>query len=186
MSKWDAKTAEWYAEKYGNYATNRLGVSALKLAEASTVVDIGCGTGCALRHASEQVTKGSLIGVDPVPRMVEIAQEQTINHAGADRILFYEGSAEALPVKDNVADFVFAFDSFDHWHDQNQGLKEVRRILKFSGKFVVVKDGGLPQGCEAKDAFIRALNLAGFESVKEENLEEDDVSCTLWICLAKN
>ena len=186
MSKWDTKTAEWYAEKYGNYATNKLGVSALKLAEDSTVVDIGCGTGCALRHASEQVTNGSLIGIDPVPRMVEIAKEQTINHAASDRIAFYEGSAEELPVKEGIADFIFAFDSFDHWHDQDQGLKEVRRILKSNGKFIVVKDGGLPHGTEATKAFRRALNLAGFEITKEENLEEGDVKCTLWVCMAKN
>lgn len=63
MSKWDNETAEWYAEKYENYATNKLGVRALKLAENSTVV----GTGCALRHASEQATSGTLVGIDPVP-----------------------------------------------------------------------------------------------------------------------
>lgn len=33
MSNWDTKTAEWYAEKYGEYATNKLGVGALKLPE---------------------------------------------------------------------------------------------------------------------------------------------------------
>lgn len=186
MSKWDTKTAEWYAEKYGNYATNKLGVNALKLAEDSTVVDIGCGTGCALRHASEQVINGILIGIDPVPRMVEIAKEQTINHAAADRIVFYEGSAEDLPVKDGMADFVFAFDSFDHWHDQDQGLREVRRILKSSGTFCVVKDGGLPHGSEAKDAFKRALNLAGFKLEKEENIKEGEIKCTLWVFVAEN
>ncbi|MCD8522383.1 MAG: class I SAM-dependent methyltransferase [Saccharospirillaceae bacterium] len=185
MSNWDIKTAEWYAEKYGDYATNKIGVSALKLPEDSTVVDIGCGTGCALRHASEQVTKGALIGIDPVYRMVEIAKENTINHEAAERIRFYQGAAEKLPVNDDIADFVFAFDSFDHWHDKNQGLKEVRRILKPNGHFVVVKDGGLPHGSEAKNALKRALDLAGFELTKEEILEEGDVNCTLWVCLAK-
>ena len=186
MSTWDTKTAEWYAEKYGEYATNKLGVGALTLPEYSTVVDIGCGTGCALRHASEQVTNGTLIGIDPVSRMVEIAKEQTVNHAAAERIKFYEGAAEKLPVKDDIANFVFAFDSFDHWHDKDQGLKEVRRILKSNGNFIVVKDGGLPHGSEAKNVLKRALDFAGFEITKEENLEEGDVNCTLWVCLAKN
>lgn len=184
MSMWDNKTAEWYAEKYGDYATNKLGVETLKLAEDSTVIDIGCGTGCALRHASEQVISGTLIGIDPVPRMVEIAREQTASHTASDRIVFCQGSAEDLPIDDASADFVFAFDSFDHWRDQAQGLKEVRRVLKSGGQFIVVKDRGLPKGSEAQDAFKRALDKAGFELVKNQDIEEGDVKCTLWMCTA--
>ncbi|MBE2223937.1 MAG: class I SAM-dependent methyltransferase, partial [Anaerolineae bacterium] len=154
MSNWDSKTAEWYAENYGDYPTNTLAVDALDLTPHSIVVDVGCGTGSALRHAAEQVTTGLLVGIDPVPRMVEIAREQTTNHAAADRIVYYEGSAENLPVDDNFADFVFAFDSFDHWQDQLQGLREVKRILKSTGLFVVVKDSGLPDGSKARQKFI--------------------------------
>jgi len=75
MNEWDAETAEWYAANYGDYATNRLAVEALDLEPDSLVVDVGCGTGSALRHASSTITQGSLIGVDPVPRMIELAQE---------------------------------------------------------------------------------------------------------------
>lgn len=186
MNEWDAETAEWYAKKYGDYATNLLGVKDLNLASDSTVVDIGCGTGCALRHASNQVTSGTLIGIDRVPRMVEIAREQTANHIAFDRIMFFEGSAEDLPVKDASVDFVFAFDSFDHWDDQAQGLKETRRILKSSGRLIVVKDGSLGNGSKAKKALKLALDKAGFEVVDENDIEEGDVKCTRWICSVKN
>ena len=33
MSEWNAETPQWYADKYGEYATNRLGVEALELAD---------------------------------------------------------------------------------------------------------------------------------------------------------
>ena len=85
MSKWDTETAEWYAVNYGEYATNRLSLEALKLEPDFILVDIGCGTGSALRHASVQITSGSLIGIDPAPRMIEIAQEKTAGHSAADR-----------------------------------------------------------------------------------------------------
>lgn len=184
MSKWDAETAEWYADKYGEYATNRLGVEALKLEADSTVVDIGCGTGCALRHASKQVTNGSLVGIDPIPRMIEIAQEQTAGHPAADRIIYYEGSAEKLPIEDSSADVVLAFDSYDHWQDQPKGLKEVRRVLKSNGRFVVVKDGGLPNGTDAKREFLAGLIDAGFKVIEENNVEDGDVTFTQWECIA--
>ncbi|NJK31276.1 MAG: class I SAM-dependent methyltransferase [Deltaproteobacteria bacterium] len=80
MSEWTAETAEWYAKKYGEYPTNRLTVEHLELAPDAVVLDVGCGTAAALRHAATKVTTGSLIGVDPVPRMVEIAKERLASH----------------------------------------------------------------------------------------------------------
>ena len=186
MSKWGTETAEWYAEKHGEYATNKLGLESLKLEDDFTVVDIGCGTGCALRHASEKVTNGTLIGIDPVPRMIEIAREKTSGHSAEERITYYEGSAEDLPIKNSFADVVLAFDSYDHWQDQAIGLKEVRRVLKPNGLFVVVKDGGLPNGADAKKEFLAGLLGAGFSVVKENNINEGDVNLAQWVCLAES
>lgn len=185
MSTWNNETAEWYAEKYGEYDTNRLGIQSLQLSDSSTVIDIGCGTGSALRQISEVVTNGTLIGIDPVPRMLEIAKAKTEKHKAAGRIAYYEGSAENLPVKDNTADVVLAFDSFDHWDDPARGLQEVRRVLKPSGQFVVVKDDGVPQHREAKNAFIQALHGAGFDVLEEERLQSESVTCTRWICTVR-
>lgn len=122
MTTWNTETAEWYAEKYGEYDTNRLGIEGLGLSESSAVVDVGCGTGSALRQISAVVTSGALIGVDPVPRMVEIATAKTQAHPASDRITYYEGSAENLPLAENIADFVLAFDSYDHWQNHSLGL----------------------------------------------------------------
>ena len=43
MTEWNAETAEWYAGKYGEYATNRIAVGALVRAgfSASWVQHIG-------------------------------------------------------------------------------------------------------------------------------------------------
>lgn len=182
MSTWDSETAEWYAKNYGDYPTNKLAVEALNLTSDSIVVDVGCGTGSALRQAARQVTEGTLIGVDPVPRMIEIAQAQTTGHNAADRIAFVKGAAENLPIEDALADFVFAFDSFDHWQDQIQGLHEVRRVLKSSGLLVVVKDSGLPNGSEFRQAFVRLLLIAGFQIIEERVIDGGDVAFRMWIC----
>eukprot|EP00635_Sarcinochrysidales_sp_CCMP3193_P012702 CAMPEP_0118909906 /NCGR_PEP_ID=MMETSP1166-20130328/12278_1 /TAXON_ID=1104430 /ORGANISM="Chrysoreinhardia sp, Strain CCMP3193" /LENGTH=175 /DNA_ID=CAMNT_0006849359 /DNA_START=200 /DNA_END=730 /DNA_ORIENTATION=- len=173
--------AEWYAENYGEYATNRLAVDALEMpSDGVCVVDVGCGTGTALRHVSQR-TEARLIGVDPVPRMLEIARERCEGYA----IELREGSAEALPVEDGLADFVFAFDSYDNWRDQRRGLAEVRRILKpTTGIFVVVKDADVPQG--DADAFRANLPEAGFVVTRETTVRTDDASFTLWLCKAES
>ena len=182
MSNWNSETAQWYADNYGDYATNRLCVDALKIPADSTVVDIGCGTGSALRHASGQVSHGRLIGIDPVPRMIEIAQEKTAAHCATDRIKFYQGTAESLPIEDACADFVLAFDSFDHWDSPLKGLNEVKRILACSGHFVVVKDGGLPNGSKSRNIFFKALKSTGFSVTEEKLIRDKNVSFTFWVC----
>lgn len=181
-SEWTTETAEWYAANYGEYATNHLAVDALDLAQAMVIVDVGCGTGAALRHASRKVTSGRLIGVDPVPRMVEIARERAVDHPAADRLEFRVGPAEALPVEDAIADVVFAFDSFDHWQDKAAGLAEIQRILRPNGQLVVVKDGGVPDSDNARQDFESALAGAGFTVLQDESIAEGDVTFHLWVC----
>ena len=183
MSVWNAETAEWYARKYGEHATNRLAVRALELKPGSVVVDVGCGTGSALRHAAARVRNGTFIGVDPVERMLEIARERTDSRRYGAQIEFRSGGAEALPVADGVADVVFAFDSFDHWQDTTTGLTEIRRILRLGGRLAVVKDGAVPGGSRARQAFNDALAIAGFTVCSTQEIARDGVSFTLWICM---
>ena len=40
MDKWNTETAEWYAKKHGEYATNRLGIESLKLKADAVVLDL--------------------------------------------------------------------------------------------------------------------------------------------------
>lgn len=182
MPEWTAETAEWYARHYGEYATNRLAVEALALDRDAVIVDVGCGTGSALRHAAAAVTAGSLIGVDPVPRMIEIARQETAAHPGSGRIEFRVGSAETLPVGDGAADVVFAFDSFDHWQSKERGLEEIRRVLRSEGRLVVVKDGSIPGSAKARRAFVEAVSGARFAVIRREQIDGEGVSFTMWVC----
>jgi len=181
MMEWTAERAEQYAEKYGEYATNRLAVEALTILPGSVVVDIGCGTGCALRTVASRVRPGVLIGIDPVPRMLEIARKRAEQHPEGHRIEFCEAPAAQLPIDDGTADWVFAFDSIDHWVDVRAGLVEVQRILTRRGRFVAVKDASIPDA-DAPQAFLGELEGAGLRMVDERALSDGDVSCTLWIC----
>jgi ubiquinone/menaquinone biosynthesis C-methylase UbiE len=184
MTDRDTQTAEWYAAKYGEYATNRLAVEALELAHDAVIVDVGCGTGSALRHAAAAVSRGRLIGVDPVPRMIELAREKTAGHPAAARIEFRLGSAEDLPIDDAMADVVLAFDSFDHWQDTARGLSEVRRVLRPTGRLVFVRDAGVPGASAARRTLLAAVDRVGFAVTAERRIEAEGVEFTMWICEA--
>jgi SAM-dependent methyltransferase len=182
VSEWTAETAEWYAANYGEYATNRLAVDAIEVAPDAVVVDVGCGTGSALRRLAPRVPDGRLIGVEPVPRMLAIARERAAVDPDGGRIEFVAAPAERLPLEDGVADVVLAFDSIDHWVDRDAGLREVARVLRAGGRLVVVKDGGLPGGARAARALRSALEQAGLVVHETTVLSEGDVTCSLWIC----
>lgn len=172
MTGWDADSAEWYAERYGEYATNRLGIDAVALQPQDRVLDIGCGTGAALRHAARRVTHGELVGVDPVPRMLEIAEERR----GNCPIAFRLGTASALPAATGSWDVVLAFDSMDHWASVAEGLAEVRRVLAPGGRFVVVKDASVPASVDVA----AALGQSGFIHVQSRSFD-GDVPFHLWV-----
>ncbi len=182
MNDWNTETAEWYAANFGDYPTNRLAVDYLDLKDLITIVDVGCGTGSALRHAAEKVENGNLIGIDPVPRMIEIAREQTENHPSHKPISFMIGSAENLPIVDGTADVVFAFDSIDHWKDVNQGLSEMRRIIKTGGQFVIVKDRSVPNSPEALELLEKELISSEFKIKTHLEIKEDDVTFFILTC----
>ena len=183
MGGWDAETAEWYAEKYGEYATNRLAVDEVTIPADAIVVDVGCGTGAALRHAARYVTVGRLVGVDPVPRMIEIAREKTAGHPGADRIEYRVGAAESLPVEDDSADLVLAFDSMDHWDDRGRGLAEVKRVLRPGGRLLVVKDAGVPDSKAARETLADELRQAGLDVIEHRDVHSEGVRFGLWVCV---
>ena len=186
MTEWNSETAEWYASKFGEYPTNRLAVDELDLPSDAKIIDIGCGTGSALRYASLKVTHGSLIGIDPVPRMVDIARERTLGHPNSARIEFREGSAENMPVEDEWADFIFAFDSLDHWQDIEEGFSEIRRVLRPGGKLVIVKDVAVPGAAEARRGLADTVERAGFAVAEQRELTGEGVSFTLWTCLGSS
>jgi len=182
MTEWNSETAEWYAANYGDYPTNKLAVEQLDIPEQSTIVDVGCGTGSALRYAAAKVKNGNLIGIDPVPRMIEIAKDITKKTEINNQIIFKVGSAEDLPVEDSLADIVFAFDSIDHWKDIQQGLKEILRILKPGGRFIIVKDLSVPGAKKALNGLEHKLGTARFAIGTKEIIKTDEVSFAFWVC----
>jgi ubiquinone/menaquinone biosynthesis C-methylase UbiE len=134
---WDDETAEQYVAKWGKHPTNRMTVEVAGLRPEDVVVDVGCGSGEAVRVAAEHVVRGRAIGVDPSPAMIRIATEQTRDHACADRIRFFEGPAEKLPLESGSASVVLAINSLHHWAQPDAGLEEVWRVLAPGGRFLI-------------------------------------------------
>ena len=140
-------TLNWMAPFYDRLA-QRLGVGPpfrartlafARLRSGERVLDVGCGTGVLTRLAAKAVAPhGHAVGIDPAPDMIRVA---LANSAEVRPIVDFKVAAiEDLPFPD--ANFDAAFASFMIHHlppDLKQtGLREVHRVLKPGGRFVVV------------------------------------------------
>ena len=56
------------------------------------------------------------------------------------RMTISEGSVEALPFADETFDKIITVESFYFWPDPGENLKEVRRVLKKNGHFLLVAE----------------------------------------------
>lgn len=96
------------------------------------MLDVGCGTGYLIHRLAERVPSDStVIGVDPAPAMLRLAQNDGRAHIVA-------GVAEQLPFADASFDLVISTTSFDHWTEQRRGLSECRRVMTPEGRLVLV------------------------------------------------
>jgi ubiquinone/menaquinone biosynthesis C-methylase UbiE len=135
------------------------------------VVDIGCGPGTGARYAAR--LGASVTGIDPAPVMLRVARALTRSR----NIRYVEGAAEALPLPDAFATVVWAIATVHHWRDVDDGLREVRRILRPGGRFVAIERRSPPDATglashgwtdEQVDAFTHACADHGFTDVRVE------------------
>ena len=55
-----------------------------------------------------------------------------------DRLTFAVGVAEQIGYPDETFDLIVSTTSFDHWSDQQAGLRECARVLRPGGRLVLV------------------------------------------------
>ena len=119
--------------------------------EPESVLDVGCGTGRLLRRAYRYWPEAQLIGVDPADGMIERAKLLTPNAT------FFTSMAETLPLPDASVDLSLSTTSFHHWQDQEAGIREIARVLRPGGYFILV-DISIPEWLE------RVVSLERFHS----------------------
>ncbi len=104
-----------------------------------TVVDLGTGTGTLAR--SFALRGCEVIGVDPDPRMINVAKK--LDRQKKLSIRYVEVKAEATGLGSGAADVVTAGQCW-HWFDQPRVIAEVIRLLQPGGKLVVASFDWLP------------------------------------------
>ena len=105
-----------------------------------TVLDIGCGGGATLKRMSDCVTIGNLTGVDYSETSVRTSRQTNTEAIKAGKMDVSQGSVEKLPFADDSFDKITTVESFYFWPDPPENLKEVSRVLKKGGTFLLIAE----------------------------------------------
>ncbi|PWT96368.1 MAG: SAM-dependent methyltransferase [Candidatus Melainabacteria bacterium] len=117
------------------------------LAEGSTLVDVGCGTGIASRAFAQLGLQ--VIGIEPNNDMRAVAQSGNQELTGPHPS-YREGKAEATGLPSACSDAVAAAQAF-HWFDPEESLSEFYRIVKPGGWVILLWNER-----QEEDAFTRS------------------------------
>ena len=106
------------------------------------VLDLGTGSGYALRALADTTALGRGYGLDASPEMarnargytVEAAEDDTAGEASAD-VGFLVGDFGHLPFANDSLDHAFSMEAFYYSADPVETLREVARVLRPGGTF---------------------------------------------------
>jgi ubiquinone/menaquinone biosynthesis C-methylase UbiE len=181
-----------HAMNLSHAALTDWGLQQLTVAKNAAVLDVGCGGGRTVQRLAALAPDGKITGLDYAAASVAVSRNTNAQEIEAGRVQIELGSVAALPFPDRTFDLVTAVETHYYWPDLPANMREVLRVLKPSGTFVLIAEtyrGGpfrllygmimpLLRAAFLSDAEHRnLLSEAGFTDVATHH-----VSGKNWIC----
>jgi len=113
-------------------------IDLLEPQDGEHLVDIGAGMGAGTMVAAR--SGAHIVAVEPTPFLRTVLSGRRVLQRARRRIDVADGTAEQLPVDDRSVDGVWAVNTMHHWTDPAQGVAEIARALRPSGRVVLVDE----------------------------------------------
>ena len=120
-----------------NRQPNRLAIEALRLSETNSVLELGVGSGWALRRILALSRCSQIFGIDQSAEMLALSSRQVCSAVRRGRALLVRAKFEALPFSDNCFDRLLAVNVAYFFSGHGGDFREARRVLRPGGRMVV-------------------------------------------------
>jgi SAM-dependent methyltransferase len=129
-----------FLESRGESGYTRMALNLLDMANprpGDCLIEVGCGTGTLLRRIAEHPSTPYVTGIDINGFLLQEARAIAAQEGLGERIVFDQGSAEALPYADDSFDIVYSSTVMEEV-DADRMLGELVRVAKPGGRVAVV------------------------------------------------
>ena len=116
------------------------GLEFLYLSPDATVLDCGCGGGANIKRLLKKCPRGIVKGIDYSPVSVEKTKKVNETAVAEGRCAVLQGSVVDMNFEDDLFDAVTAFETVYFWPDMPQCFREVYRVLKPGGTFLICNE----------------------------------------------
>ena len=174
----------------GHRALADWGLQFAEIAKDASILDCGCGGGANISKILKKCPNGEVKGVDYSPVSVEKAKKVNEDTILNGRCVILQGNVADLIFAANQFDLVTAFETIYFWPDLLQSFREVHRVLKQDGTFLICNEcGGDNEKDEKwtekidgmtiyKDVQLKnILEQAGFRNIQIHKREKG------WLCI---
>lgn len=115
-------------------------ISGLKLPEASSILDVGCGDGKITAAMARAIPKGQVVGIDISPSMIDFAKGA---FSDCPNLKFCVQDAARIEFQEKF-DLITSFTVMQWVLEQRQALEGFAKVLKPGGKLCIQMPTGLP------------------------------------------
>lgn len=133
------------------------GVSHLDISKDDIILDIGCGGGVNVKRFLG-ITDNKVYGIDYSPLSVEKSIKLNFDEIENQRCEIRHESVSQMSFDDSTFDIITAFETVYFWPDFENDLKEVNRILKDDGVFLICNEALPKENDERQKEFIELLD----------------------------
>ncbi len=112
----------------------------LKIESDAHVIDIGCGGGQTVQLLSKIIQSGRITGLDYSQESIDMTLKRNVESSNKGIVDVLLASVSNLPIENGTYDVATAVQTHYFWPDLKNDIKEVKRILKDGGKFMIVSE----------------------------------------------
>ncbi|MBY0600187.1 class I SAM-dependent methyltransferase [Bacillus bingmayongensis] len=136
----------------------------------SVILDIGCGSGRTIHTLSKINTYGTIYGIDYSEKAVENSIKSNRSDVKNGKVMIHRASVSSIPFDDNFFDLITAFQTHYFWPNLEHDIKEVFRVLKPNGSFMIVaeifKINYHMQKFKITEELVTLFTKTGFQHIK--------------------